>query len=136
MSFRFIDNILVNYIQSIMYKVLLGKVIRDTPLLKKGQKVWLMNGYAAICCSDRSGYALGKYRGNGRWINVWVHCGNPEWKRNGSPDTKLVGEVVVSEAFLKYLLQKERIYVDVGGRGIYPTTEEINKQLQNYWHDS
>lgn len=79
----------------------LCKIICNTKLWKKGQKVWII---ARMPYATRS-EALGRYKGNGRWITAYIAYNAGEYSPNGIPNAKLIGSVEVSEEFIKYLSQ-------------------------------
>lgn len=81
-------------------KLWLYKAIRDTPLMKKGQKCWSEFVWTGACASR----ALTRYKGGGRWITLWVHWEDEHGKAfpgHGTPDVKFLGQVDVSEEFRK-----------------------------------
>jgi len=84
-----------------MYSLPLCKIIRDTRLWKKGQKVWVLSWRQL---GHGSSPALGRYKGTGRWINAWIHYDSD----NKHADAKWIGEVKVSQEFILYLSQFER----------------------------
>jgi hypothetical protein len=77
----------------------LCKIIRDTNIWRKGQKVWVI-GYTG----DLSYRAMGRFRGKGHWCVAWIHTdGNGCYTRH-KPDCKWIGEVEVTEKFYKNLI--------------------------------
>jgi hypothetical protein len=58
------------------------KIIRDTHLWKKGQKV-----YAQWHTGSLAAPVKGRYKGSGRWINAWVHYPDEDGRSfSGRPD--------------------------------------------------
>ena len=86
-----------------MKKKLLFKIIKDTRLFKKGQKVWGIYSTGALAAK-----VTGRFRGKGEWIKAWVHWEDPDLKGtgrsfSGKADCKYLGEVEISDAFYNYL---------------------------------
>ncbi len=91
-----------SHMQKISRKLDLYKIIRNTNLWKKGQKVW-----GVFSTGDLSYKCIGRYQGKGRWIMGWVHVDVPDeytWHHN-KPDAVWVGEVDVSEEFYQHYRQ-------------------------------
>lgn len=63
-------------------KPMMFKLIRDTKLFRRGQKVraeWLTGALAAP--------VRGRYKGRGRWIRGWVHWADEDGRGfNSKPD--------------------------------------------------
>jgi hypothetical protein len=58
------------------------KIIRDTGLWKRGQKVYGYWGTGALAYCVK-----GRYKGKGRWITGWVHFADKDGKGfSGKPD--------------------------------------------------
>lgn len=81
-----------------MKSIVLLKAIRNTHVLKKGQKCWMIFGTGA-CAAQ----ILTKFRGSGRWIKYWVHWEDKNGKAfmGGNPNVKWIGKVDVSDEFFK-----------------------------------
>lgn len=91
-----------------MKTLYLFKIIRNTNLWGKGQKVW-----ADWISGDLAAPAIGKYRNRGRWIRAWIHWEDenlPKMRRlfknyrqlGGKPDSKFIVKCEVSEAFFSF----------------------------------
>jgi len=68
------------------------KVTKQSNLWRRNQKVWLL--YRSRT-GGNAAYVTGRHRGNGRWINGWVH-----WTKEAKP--RFV-ECEISEAFEQFL---------------------------------
>lgn len=78
------------------YKLHLYKAIRDTHILRKGQKCWEIYGTGALAAKVAT-----KWKGRGRWLRYWVHVAEEGSGKgfNNVPNVKYVGEVEVTKPF-------------------------------------
>jgi hypothetical protein len=70
----------------------LYKIVRDTKLWKKGQRVWVIYETGALAA-----FVKGKYKGKGRWLKAWIRYDEI------NPTAKSLGEVEVTEKFYNFI---------------------------------
>jgi hypothetical protein len=75
-----------------MKMLYLFKVIKDTRLFRKGQKVWSFGITGAMAA-----FAIGRYKDKGRWINAWVRWDDTGGR--GRPNVRCLGEIEVTDKF-------------------------------------
>lgn len=84
-------------------EILLCKMIKNTKVFTKGQKVWAWWSTGALACK-----AVGRYKGKGRWVSCYVHWIDPSDKTQtksmrGNADCKWIGWFKVKPSFSKFI---------------------------------
>lgn len=84
-------------------EILLLKMIKDTKVFSKGQKVWACYSTGALACR-----AIGRYKKHGRWLSCYVHWIDPSDKTktksfSGNADCKWICWLKTKPSFSRFI---------------------------------